>query len=183
MPDRKIDHSMDPMCEHLDQAEDMTLDTASRASGRAAQLLLLRAIAVYTVVGLAAGLFYREFTKANGYPEGLMGQLGLAHTHILTLGLIVLLIVLALEKVFVLSASRLFRWFFWIYNSGVVLTGAMLVWHGMLQVQDLESSKMIAGIAGVGHMLVGAGLVLLLLSLRTAIRRTPIAQEPVLQDS
>lgn len=30
---------------------------------------------------------------------------------------------------------------------------------------------MIAGMAGVGHMLVGAGLVLLLLSLRTAIRR------------
>lgn len=39
------------------------------------------------------------------------------------------------------------------------------------QVQDLESSKMIAGVAGVGHILVGAGLVLLLLSLRTAIRR------------
>jgi len=39
------------------------------------------------------------------------------------------------------------------------------------QVQDLESSKMIAGMAGVGHILVGAGLVLLLLSLRTAIRR------------
>ncbi|GGD83717.1 hypothetical protein GCM10007269_28280 [Microbacterium murale] len=171
MPEGKIDHSMDPVRGRGDQAEDMTLDTITRTASRTAQLLLLRAIAVYTVIGLAAGLFYREFTKANGYPEGLMGQLGLAHTHILTLGLIVLLIVLALEKVFTLSASRLFRWFFWIYNAGVALTAAMLVWHGMLQVQDLESSKMIAGIAGVGHMLVGAGLVLLLLSLRTAIRR------------
>lgn len=149
----------------------MTHDTVSRTASRSAQLLLLRAIAVYTAAGLAAGLFYREFTKANGHPEGLMGQLGLAHTHILTLGFIALLIVLALEKVFALSASGLFRWFFWIYNAGVVLTSAMLVWHGMLQVQELESSKMIAGIAGVGHMLVGAGLVLLLLSLRTAIRR------------
>ena len=183
MPGGKIDHSMDLACGLDDQAEDMTLDTVSRASQRTAQLLLLRAIAVYTVVGLAAGLFYREFTKANGYPEGLMGQLGLAHTHILTLGFIVLLIVLALEKVFTLSASRLFRWFFWIYNAGVVLTAAMLIWHGMLQVQDLESSKMIAGIAGVGHMLVGAGFVLLLLSLRTAIRRESVAQVSARRES
>ncbi|GEK87682.1 DUF2871 domain-containing protein [Microbacterium aerolatum] len=143
----------------------------SRTVSRSAQLQLLGAVAVYTVLGLAAGLFYREFTKLNGYPEGMMGQLGVAHTHILTLGMIVLLIVLVLERSFSLSSSRLFRWFFWIYNTGVVLTSAMLVWHGMLQVQGLASSKMIAGIAGLGHMLVGAGFVLLLLALLSAIRR------------
>lgn len=151
----------------------MTSETVSapRTTTRNAQLLLLRAVAVYTVLGLAAGLFYREFTKANGHPEGLMGQLGLAHTHILTLGMIVLLLVLALERSFSLSSNRLFRWFFWIYNVGVSLTSAMLIWHGMLQVQGVESSKMIAGIAGLGHMLIGAGFVLLLLALRKAIRR------------
>ncbi|MCK3770999.1 DUF2871 domain-containing protein [Microbacterium aerolatum] len=143
----------------------------SRTVSRSAQLQLLGAVAVYTVLGLAAGLFYREFTKLNGYPEGMMGQLGVAHTHILTLGMIVLLIALVLERSFSLSSSRLFRWFFWIYNTGVVLTSAMLVWHGMLQVQGLASSKMIAGIAGLGHMLVGAGFVLLLLALLSAIRR------------
>jgi hypothetical protein len=83
----------------------------------------------------------------------------------------VLLIVLVLEKTFALSSSRLFRWFFWIYNAGVVLTSSMLVWHGMLQVQGLESSKMIAGIAGMGHMFVGAGFVLLLISLFRIIRQ------------
>lgn len=151
----------------------MTVDTTplSRTTSRSAQLLLLGAVAVYTVIGLAAGLFYREFTKLNGFEEGMAGQLGLAHTHILTLGMIVLLITLLLEKTFALSSSRLFRWFFWIYNAGVVLTSAMLVWHGMLQVQGLESSKMIAGIAGVGHMFVGAGFVLLLLALLSRIRR------------
>lgn len=150
----------------------MTLETTStaRTTSRSAQLLLLGAVAFYTVAGLAAGLFYREFTKANGYPEGLMGQLGLAHTHILTLGMIVLLIVIVLEKVFSLSSSRLFHWFFWIYNLGVVLTTAMLIWHGMLQVLGRESSSMIAGIAGLGHMLVGAGFVLLLLALFSRIR-------------
>lgn len=151
----------------------MTVETrsSSRATTRSAQFRLLGAVAVYTVLGLAAGLFYREFTKASGHPDGMMGQLGLAHTHILTLGMIVLLIVLALEKSFALSSSRLFAWFFWIYNAGVVLTSSMLVWHGMVQVQGLESSKMIAGLAGLGHMFVGAGFVLLLLSLFAAVRR------------
>lgn len=147
------------------------------ASSRRAQLTLLRAVAVWAVVGLLAGLFYREFTKANGYPEGFDGQLALAHTHVLTLGFIVLLVVLVVERVFALSRSRLFRWFFWIYNAGVLLTTGMLVWHGILQVQGAESSSMIAGIAGLGHMLIGAALVLLLM-LRTSIRRAqPAAVE------
>lgn len=140
-------------------------------SQNSALRMLLGAVTAYTLVGLAAGLFYREFTKLNGYTEGMHGQLGLAHTHILTLGVIVLLIVMALEKVFDLSGSRLFRWFFWIYNAGVVISAAGLVWHGMLQVLGEESSKMIAGIAGTGHMLLGAGFVLLLLMLRKAVSR------------
>ena len=140
-------------------------------SQNSAQRMLLAAVATYTLVGLAVGLFYREFTKLNGYEEGMHGQLGLAHTHILTLGVVVLLIVMALEKTFGLSEGRLFRWFFWIYNAGVVISAAGLVWHGMLQVLGEESSKMIAGIAGTGHMLLGAGFVLLLLMLRRAISR------------
>lgn len=127
----------------------------------------------YMLIGVASGLFYREFTKLNGFPEGEFTQLGLAHTHLLTLGFIVLLIVLVLEKVFVLSASRAFRWFFWIYNAGVVLTSAMLVWHGSLTVLGEESSKMISGIAGLGHMLLTAGMILLFVALRRAISRQP----------
>ena len=78
---------------------------------------------------------------------------------------------LALEKLFTLSDSRLFGWFFWIYNAGVVLTSAMLIWHGSLTVLGEESSKMIAGIAGTGHMLLTAGMVLLFLALGKAIRK------------
>jgi len=141
------------------------------SSQRSALRMLLAAVTAYTLVGLAAGLFYREFTKLNGYEEGMHGQLGLAHTHILTLGVIVLLLVMALEKAFDLSEGRLFRWFFWIYNAGVVISSVGLVWHGMLQVLGEESSKMIAGIAGTGHMLLGAGFVLLLLMLRKAVSR------------
>ncbi|HET8927879.1 MAG TPA: DUF2871 domain-containing protein [Microbacterium sp.] len=125
----------------------------------------------YMVAGVLSGLFYREFTKLNDFPEGQFTQLGLAHTHLLTLGFIMLLIVLALEKLFRLSASRLFGWFFWIYNTGLILTAAMLIWHGTLTVLGQASTKMIAGIAGAGHILLTAAMVLLFLALGRAIVR------------
>jgi hypothetical protein len=130
---------------------------------------LFYAAFAYMIVGVASGLFYREFTKINDFPEGESTQLGLVHTHLLVLGFVVLLIVLLLEKTFVLSESRLFGWFFWIYNAGLVLTSAMLVWHGSLTVLGEESSSMIAGIAGLGHILLSAGMVLLFLALRTRL--------------
>lgn len=127
---------------------------------------LFYAAFAYMIVGIASGLFYREFTKINDFPEGGATQLGLVHTHLLVLGFVVLLIVLLLEKAFALSESRLFGWFFWLYNAGVVLTSAMMVWHGSLTVLGQESSAMIAGIAGLGHILLSAGMVLLFLALR-----------------
>ena len=106
---------------------------------------LLNASFIYMLAGVASGLFYREFTKLNDFPEGQFTKLGLAHTHLLTLGFIVLLIVLALEKVFTISRSpKLFAWFFWLYNAGVILTSAMLIWHGTLTVLGQESNAMIA---------------------------------------
>lgn len=136
---------------------------------------LLNAAFIYMLVGVASGLFYREFTKMNDFPEGEFTQLGLAHTHLLTLGFIVLLIVLALEKVFTISRSpRLFAWFFWLYNAGVILTSAMLIWHGSLTVLGQESSAMIAGIAGLGHILITAGMIVFFVALRRAVTgRTP----------
>lgn len=127
---------------------------------------------IYMLVGVVSGLFYREFTKLNDFPEGEFTQLGLAHTHLLTLGFLVFLIVLGLEKVFTISQSRkLFTWFFWLYNAGVILTTAMLIWHGSLTVLGEESNKMISGIAGLGHMLITAGMIVFFTALRRAITR------------
>ncbi|WP_433675661.1 DUF2871 domain-containing protein [Microbacterium gorillae] len=133
---------------------------------------LLTAAFSYLILGLASGLFYREFTKANDFPEGGATQLGLAHTHLLTLGFIVLLIALVIEKVFGISRSpKLFGWFFWLYNAGVVLTSAMLIWHGSLTVLGLDAGGMIAGIAGIGHILLTAGLIVFFVALRRAVKR------------
>lgn len=124
----------------------------------------------YMAVGVASGLFYREFTKANDFPSGQFTQLSLVHTHLLTLGFIVLLIILALEKLFKLSETKFFSGFFWTYNAGLIVTAGAMVWHGSLTVLGKESSAMISGIAGLGHILLTVGMVLLFLSLRTAIK-------------
>ena len=133
----------------------------------------------YAVAAMVGGVFYREFTKWNGFPEGQFTQLGLVHTHLLTLGFIVLLIVLALEKVFAISRSpKLFAWFFWLYNAGLILTSAMLIWHGTLTVLGRESNAMIAGIAGLGHIAITAGMIVFFVALRRAVTgRTPVPAE------
>ncbi|WP_210603962.1 DUF2871 domain-containing protein [Brevibacterium oceani] len=136
---------------------------------------IFNAAFAYMIIGVLAGLFYREFTKANDFPEGDFTQLGVVHTHVLTLGFIVLLIVLALDKVFGLSGTKLFSWFFWLYNAGVVLTAGMMVWHGSLTVLGEESNAMIAGIAGLGHIALSVSLVLFFLALR---RKVVGAAEP-----
>ncbi|MBK0418309.1 DUF2871 domain-containing protein [Leucobacter sp. CSA1] len=132
---------------------------------------LLVSAFVYAGLGVASGLFYREFTKLNGFPEGAFTQLGLAHTHLLALGFFPFLILLGLEQAFRFSAARKrFVWFLWLYHAGVVLTSAMLILHGSLTVLGLESSKMIAGVAGLGHMAITAAIAVLFTALRTAIR-------------
>lgn len=132
---------------------------------------LFNAAAIYTLLGLLSGVFYREFTKATDFPEGAFSQLGLVHTHLLTLGTVVLLIALVIEKTFVISRStKLFGAFFWLYNAGIVLTSGLMVWHGILTVLGEESSAMISGIAGLGHILLTAGLVCFFIALGRAVK-------------
>ncbi|MBX3196372.1 MAG: DUF2871 domain-containing protein [Microbacteriaceae bacterium] len=131
---------------------------------------LFYAAFIYMALGVASGLFYREFTKANDFTDAQFTQLSVVHTHLLVLGFVVLLIVLILEKLFALTQSKLFGWFFWIYNLGLILTATMLTVHGVQQVTGAESSKVIAGIAGTGHMLLTAGMTLLFLALRSRLK-------------
>lgn len=134
---------------------------------------LFIAATTYMAAGLAGGLFYREFTKLNGFPEGSATQLSGVHTHLLALGTLVMLIALALDKLWGISQDRRFGWFFWLYNAGVVVTAAMMTVHGMLTVLGQPSSAAIAGIAGLGHMLITAGFIMLFLILGAALRREP----------
>lgn len=124
----------------------------------------------YMLVGVASGLFFREFTKMNDFPEGGWTQLSVVHTHLLVLGFIVTLLVLLLEKAFNLSSHRkLYAWFMGTYHAGVIITAGMQLTHGMFTVLDIESSAMISGIAGLGHMALTAGMILLFIMLRRSV--------------
>lgn len=137
---------------------------------------LLNSAFAYALVGVLSGLFYREFTKAVGFPEGEFTQLGLAHTHLLVLGFIPFLIFMALERLFTMSRARAsYRWFLGLYHSGLIITAAMLITHGILTVLGKESNAAIAGIAGIGHILLTAAFVMLFIVLRKAVKRAPEA--------
>ena len=125
------------------------------------------AAAIYTILGLLSGLYYRELTKAKNFTGDT--QLAILHTHLLALGTLVFLIVLVLEKVFALSETKSFKPFFWSYHAGMLITvGAMAV-HGTLTVLGKESGAAIAGIAGLGHIVLTVAFVLLFVGLHARI--------------
>ncbi len=128
--------------------------------------ILYRLAIVWVVVGLVGGVFYREVTKYYGF-EG-ETQLSGIHVHALVFGFIFSLVVLTVERSFQLAQSRLFKPFIWTWTIGAALTTVMFGWHGMLQVtgSPLAGSAMIAGIAGIGHLVLTVGFVLFLLALR-----------------
>ena len=123
---------------------------------------------VYAVAALCCGVFYREFTKWNGYNG--VTTLGKAHAHLLMMGTIVFLIVALFSAHQDLKKSKMFRTFLWMYNIGLPVTALMMVVRGITQVLNLSLSNAvsasISGIAGIGHALTGVGIILLLLSLK-----------------
>ena len=123
---------------------------------------------IYAIAAIVGGVFYREFTKWNGFTG--MTALGKVHTHLFLLGMLMFLIIALFAEHHDLQKQKLFRVFLWVYNIGVPLTAVMLVVRGIAQVLNVSLSSAanasISGIAGIGHILTGVGLVLLLISLK-----------------
>ena len=123
---------------------------------------------IYALAAMAGGVFYREFTKFNHFSG--VTALGKMHTHLFLLGMLVYLVIALYAAHNDLGKLRSFRAFLWCYNIGVPLTAAMMVARGVPQVLGLTlsnaASASISGIAGIGHILTGAGIVLLLVSLK-----------------
>ncbi|MEV4898016.1 DUF2871 domain-containing protein [Nonomuraea sp. NPDC055795] len=134
---------------------------------------IFHAAHIYMIIGVISGLYYRELTKLNDFTGDT--QLGVVHTHLLALGMLFFLIVLVLEKLFTLTASKLFGWFFWIYNAGLALTVVMMTIRGTLTVLGVEGGAAISGIAGLGHIILTVGLILLFTTLGKRIPAKSVA--------
>ena len=67
-------------------------------------------------------------------------------------------------------ADRKFKVFYILYNFGLCITAVTLAWRGIIQVLSVPVSSglnaSISGIAGIGHILLGIGIVLFFLIIR-----------------
>ena len=122
-------------------------------------------------LAMAGGVLYREFTKFNEFTEATI--LGKVHTHFFLLGMVVFWITALFAAQKNLEEIKTFKVFMWIYNIGVPLTGVMMVVRGIPQVLILSLSDglsaAISGIAGIGHILTGIGIVLLIFSFKKTV--------------
>ncbi len=125
---------------------------------------------LYAVFAMLGGVFYREFTKFNGFTA--KTTLGVVHTHYFLLGMVFFLLLLLLEKNFSFTGHKTGR-ILVVYQIGLNLTAVMFVVRGVPQVlgTTLSSgmSAAISGVAGIGHILLGVSMVLLLVQLRRKV--------------
>ena len=116
------------------------------------------------------GVFYREFTKFNGFTA--RTTLSVVHTHYFLLGLVFFLLLVVLEKNLSFTEAKTGR-VLAVYHIGLNLTAVMLVVRGVTQVMGADLSKgvdaAISGMAGIGHILLGVSLVLLLLQIKRSV--------------
>lgn len=125
---------------------------------------------VYAVIAMLFGVFYREFTKFNGF-EG-RTVLSAIHPHYFMLGVAFFLLLLLLEKAIGFSDAGTGKVLV-VYHVGLNLTGLTFLLRGVTQVLRTNlSSAMngaLSGVAGIGHILLGVSLLLLLLRIRKCV--------------
>ena len=125
---------------------------------------------LYAILAMVGGVFYREFTKFNGFTA--KTTLSVVHTHYFLLGMVFFLLLLVLEKTFSFTGPKAGR-VLAVYHIGLNLTAVMLVVRGVTRVLGTALSSgmsaAISGIAGIGHILLGVSLVLLLVQIRRSV--------------
>lgn len=128
---------------------------------------------VYAVLAMAGGVFYREFTKFNGFTA--KTTLGVVHTHYFLMGMVFFLLLLLLEKNFAFTNAKTGRVLV-VYHIGLNLTAVMFVVRGVAQVLGTALSSgmsaAISGMAGIGHILLGTSLVLVLVQIKRGVLKT-----------
>ena len=122
----------------------------------------------YAIAAMAGGVFYREFTKFNDFLG--ITVLGKVHTHLFLLGMVMFLIAALFQRNKDFTEYKTYKAFPVIYNAGVCLTAIMMLVRGIAQVSGMALSKgadaSISGVAGIGHVLIGTGIILFLITLK-----------------
>ena len=122
---------------------------------------ILNTAMVYFALVIAAGVFYREFTKWNGYTG--ITVLGYVHTHLFVFGMILFLVItLFCKQEPALSKDKRFRSFYILYNIALPFMACVMLVRGIMQVRNVDLTKsvdaMISGFAGISHILLTVSL-------------------------
>lgn len=120
----------------------------------------------YLILGLALGIFFREFTKINDFTG--VTTLSATHTHTLVLGFIFFLVVIILEKVFNISTVKKFNIWLVVYNIGLLSLISTLVARGILEVLNKDFAGL-PHIAGTSHAILGISLIWFMIILKKSI--------------
>lgn len=124
----------------------------------------MNASIVYGVLALVGGVFYREFTKLNGFTG--FTTLSVVYTHYLILGMVFFLLLVLVEKNYSFINDKVRKYL--LYHIGLNLTVVMLVIRGVVQVLSLNVSS--AVLFGIAHLILGISMVLVLISIRNCIK-------------
>lgn len=125
----------------------------------------------FAIAGLVAGVYFREFTRWNGFTGKSM--LGVLHPHLLVLGMGMMLGLLVFVELFQVDKQKYFGKGLCLYTIGLCGTVVLMFIRGNLQVLGTVLSKgldyTISGVAGIFHILLAVGLLYLLHALRKAV--------------
>lgn len=127
---------------------------------------------LFAILALVAGVFYREFTKFNGF----VGRTTLAfmHPHFLMMGTFFLIILVIFFKNFKVFDKKKFEKHFYIYSIGLIFTVIMMLVRGVTQVLNISltlgQDKAISGIAGIAHIIFGVTFIMILNDMKKSIK-------------
>jgi uncharacterized membrane protein len=127
---------------------------------------ILKTVLFYTITGLLAGVYFREMTKIYHFTGDT--ALSVVHTHIFSLGVLMLLLLALVANQFghnLKEAKAGWK----LYNIGLGITILMMLVRGTTQVLGTNLSSgvdhAIAGFAGIGHIVFSIGIILLFVKL------------------
>ncbi|MCI8602114.1 MAG: DUF2871 domain-containing protein [Oscillospiraceae bacterium] len=127
---------------------------------------------VYGILAMAAGVFYREFTKFQGF--GGKTALSVMHAHYFLLGMFFFLVLMLIEKSFAFSDERTGK-ILLVYQIGLNIAETAFLARGLFQVTMQQLAKgldaSVSGVAGIGHILIGVSAVMLLMQIKKAAAR------------
>ncbi len=122
---------------------------------------------IYVILGLALGVFYREFTKIHEFVGHT--QLAVLHTHALALGTFFFLIVFLLAHVTEITSAKSFSYWMVAYNVGLAGLLATMLVRGMGQVLAWELSGW-NHVAGLSHVIIAVAFIWFFILLGKSIK-------------